>query len=231
MRITMKMMKKMMNMTVKRWLLGLCGLLCAQGLEAQNLDSLLRAVRDRDQAVRLEVIRLSQQVPPQVDSLLAASARMEEVDAANRHIVSDLLAEGWPEGLSDEANEAIWLVIDHADLAMQRRWMPLVEEQMAAGRVSKSNYATLFDRMLMREGRPQRYGTQTCSSTRLVAADSARVERICRLWPVESPERLDSLRAAMELEPIGDYLRAVEEVYGAPCLWDPSLGVGDMARP
>lgn len=230
MRTTMKMMKRT-KMAMARWLLGLCGLLCAQALEARNLDSLLRAVRDRDQAVRMEVIRLSQQVPPQVDSLLAASARIEEVDAANRRIVSDLLAEGWPEGLSDEANEAIWLVIDHADLAMQRRWMPLVEEQMAAGRVSKSNYATLLDRMLMREGRPQRYGTQTCSSTRLVAADSARVERICRLWPVESPERLDSLREAMGLDPIGDYLRAVEEVYGAPCLWDPSLGVGDMARP
>ena len=126
MRTTMKMMKRT-KMAMARWLLGLCGLLCAQALEAQNLDSLLRAVRDRDQAVRMEVIRLSQQVPPQVDSLLAASARMEEVDAANRRIVSDLLAEGWPEGLSDEANEAIWLVIDHADLAMQRRWMPLVD--------------------------------------------------------------------------------------------------------
>ena len=38
-------------------------------LPARNLDSLLRVVHDRDQAVRAEVIRLSQQTPPAVDSL------------------------------------------------------------------------------------------------------------------------------------------------------------------
>lgn len=222
----MKTMKTMIGMTtMKRWLLGLGALLGLQTLSAQNLDSLLRTVHDRDQAVRLEVLRLSQQEPQQVDSLLAACARMEEVDARNRQIVSSLLEKGWPEGLSDEANETIWLVIDHADLAMQRRFMPLVEEQMRAGRISGVSYATLLDRMLMREGRPQRYGTQTHASTLLVVGDPPHVERICRLWPVESPERLDSLREAVGLEPIDDYLHAVGESYGAPCTWDPTLGV------
>ena len=79
--------------------------------------------------------------------------------------------------------------------------------------------------MLMREGRPQRYGTQTHASTLVVDGAPHRVERICRLWPVESPERLDSLREAVGLEPIDDYLRAVGESYGAPCTWDPTLGV------
>ena len=116
----MKTMKTMIGMTtMKRWLLGLGALCGLQTLSAQNLDSLLRTVHDRDQAVRLEVLRLSQQEPQQVDSLLAACARMEEVDARNRQIVSSLLENGWPEGLSDEANETIWLVIDHAD-----RWHP-----------------------------------------------------------------------------------------------------------
>lgn len=205
MRSAMKTMKTMIGMTtMKRWLLGLGALCGLQTLSAQNLDSLLRTVHDRDQAVRLEVLRLSQQEPQQVDSLLE---------------------NGWPEGLSDEANETIWLVIDHADLAMQRRFMPLVEEQMRAGRISGASYATLLDRMLMREGRPQRYGTQTHASMLLVDGAPQRVERICRLWPVESPERLDSLREAVGLEPIDDYLRAVGESYGAPCTWDPTLGV------
>ena len=100
-----------------------------------------------------------------------------------------------------------------------------VEEQMRAGRISGASYATLLDRMLMREGRPQRYGTQTHASMLLVDGAPQRVERICRLWPVESPERLDSLREAVGLEPIDDYLRAVGESYGAPCTWDPTLGV------
>lgn len=205
--------------------------LCATLLShAQGLDSLLRKVHDRDQAVRMEVIRLSQQVPPQADSLLAAYARMQETDAANRRIVSELLDRGgWPSGISDESSETIWLVIDHADLAMQKRYMPLIEEQVRAGRVSASGYATLLDRMLMREGLPQRYGTQTVSHSRLVEGDSARVESVGYVWPVENPERIDSLRAAVGLGPIGEYVRLVEETYGSPCVWDPALTVDDLS--
>lgn len=216
-----------MLMTMKCMLLLWAGLLgWSLHLSARNLDSLLRVVHDRDQAVRAEVIRLSQQTPPAVDSLMAAYGRMQAVDAENQRVVSELLeGGGWPEGLSEAANETIWLVIDHADLEMQRRWMPLIEAQMAAGRVSKSSYATLLDRMLMREKRPQRYGTQTVSVSRVIEGDSTRTEQQCWLWPVEQPERLDSLRNAMELGPIGEYLRTVETVYGIPCRWNPTLSV------
>lgn len=215
---------------MKRIFILLAGLLgWSLNLAAQDLDSLLRVVHDRDQAVREEVVRLSQQTPPDVDSLMAAYTRMQAVDAENQRVVAGLLERGgWPEGISDEASETIWLVIDHADLEMQQRWMPLIEEQMEAGRVSRSSYATLLDRMLMRGKRPQRYGTQTVSFTRMVEGDSARMERQCWLWPVEEPARLDSLREAMELMPIGEYLRAVEELYGSPCRWDPRLSIEQL---
>ena len=168
-------------------LLGLVWTGCifaADASQTRNLDSLLLALRDRDQAVRREVLRLSQQSPSPVDSLLSAYARMQEVDAGNQRMVAGLLEEGWPEEISDEAGEALWLVIDHADLEMQRRFMPLVEEQVKAGRLSKSSYATLLDRMLMRENRPQRYGTQTRSFTRIVEGDSVCGQRVCYVWPV-----------------------------------------------
>lgn len=214
---------------MKRVLLLLAGILVGSlHLTARNLDSLLRVVHDRDQTVREEVIRLSQQVPPSVDSLMAAYARMQAVDAENQRVVAELLDCGWPEGLSDEANETIWLVIDHAGLGMQKRWMPLVKQQMEAGKVSKSGYATLLDRMLMRERRPQRYGTQTVSVSRMIDGDSTRMERQCWLWPVENPDRLDSLRNVMGLIPIAAYLREVERVYGTPCRWDPQLSVEQM---
>ena len=62
----------------------------------------------------------------------------------------------------------------------------------------------------------------------MVVGDSARMEQQCRLWPVEEPARLDSLRKTMDLMPIGEYLRAVEEVYGSPCRWDPLLDVEQL---
>lgn len=212
-------------------LLGLVWTDCifaADASQTRNLDSLLLALRDRDQAVRREVLRLSQQSPSPVDSLLSAYARMQEVDAGNQRMVAGLLEEGWPEEISDEAGEALWLVIDHADLEMQRRFMPLVEEQVKAGRLAKSSYATLLDRMLMRENRPQRYGTQTRSFTRIVEGDSVCGQRVCYVWPVEHPASLDSLRAAMGLIPIGEYLQAVEETYGGRCIWNPELTVEQL---
>lgn len=62
-------------------LLGLVWTGCifaADASQTRNLDSLLLALRDRDQAVRREVLRLSQQSPSPVDSLLSAYARMQE---------------------------------------------------------------------------------------------------------------------------------------------------------
>ncbi len=216
-------MKRMLLLTG----LALCAALVSR---AQDLDSLLQEVHDRDQAVRMEVLRLSRQVPPQADSLLAACARMEETDAANQRIVAGLLdRNGWPEGISSAASETIWLVIDHADPAMQKRYLPLIEEQVRAGRVSASSYATLLDRMLMREGLPQRYGTQTVSRSRLVEGDSAYMEQRCYLWPVESPGQLDSLRATVGLGPVGEYVKLVGETYGMPCIWDPALGVEELS--
>ena len=56
-------------------LLGLVWTGCifaADASQTRNLDSLLLALRDRDQAVRREVLRLSQQSPSPVDSLLSA---------------------------------------------------------------------------------------------------------------------------------------------------------------
>lgn len=210
----------------------IAGLLSCFAAEGQELDSLLRRVGERDQTVRKELIRWMQQQPVTTDSLYAASLRMEATDAENQRIVADLLdAQGWPDEISDEAHEAIWLVIDHADLEMQRRYLPMVEEQMRAGRIRKSSYVTLLDRILMREGQPQRYGTQTVSLNRTFVDGKARPvgQSICYLWPVEFPERLDSLRESVDLEPIDEYLRLVGASYGISCIWDRSLRVEDLS--
>lgn len=214
------------------FLLWFVGGLFAFNAVGQGLDSMLRRLGERDQAVRRELIRWMQHQPVVADSLYAASLRMEAVDAENQRIVSELLdAQGWPEGISDEAHEAIWLVIDHADLEMQRRYLPVVEARMQAGYIRKSSYVTLLDRVLMREGRPQRYGTQTVSLNRTFVDGESHPagQAICYLWPVESPEQLDSLRAAADLEPIDEYLRLVGESYGMNCIWDRSLRVEDLS--
>ena len=189
---------------------------------AQNLDSLLRNVRESDQSARLAMIELTRSDQLDIDAVLAAQTKIEEVDSTNQVIVARLLDSGWPQGLSEEANNAIWLVIDHAPIDYQLRYMPLIEEQVATGAISKSQYATLFDRIRMRQGKPQRYGTQT------VQRRSAEQNASIYVWPVENPRKLNRLRRAMGLTPIKRYCRKVSKVYGAACIYDPQLTVEDF---
>jgi len=58
-------------------------------------------------------------------------------------------------------NNTIFLVIDHADSAFMNKYFPLIQQQADNGVVAKSDLATLQDRMLMRRGLKQLYGTQT----------------------------------------------------------------------
>lgn len=189
---------------------------------AQNLDSLLRNVRESDQSARLAMIELTRSDQLDIDAVLAAQTKIEEVDSTNRVIVARLLDSGWPQGLSEEANNAIWLVIDHAPIDYQLRYMPLIEEQVATGAISKSQYATLFDRIRMRQGEPQRYGTQT------IQRRSAEQNASIYVWPVENPRKLNRLRRAMGLTPIKRYCRKVSKVYGSPCIYDPHLTIEDL---
>ena len=189
---------------------------------AQNIDSLLRQVHDSDQSTRLAMIALTQSDQLDIDAVIAAQEQIDEVDSINQVVVARLLEKGWPRGLSDEAHHTIWLVIDHAPLDYQLRYLPLVEEQMVEGVISKSDYATLFDRVCIRQGTPQRYGTQT------VQRRSAEANAPIYVWPIENPRKLNRLRRSMGLSPIKHYCRKVAKTYGASCIYDPSLSVEDF---
>jgi hypothetical protein len=64
--------------------------------------------------------------------------------------------------------------------------------------------AFLTDRILVAEGRPQRYGTQ-------FGADE---QGRRTLKPVEEPANLDKRRAAMGLEPENDYKCRMDFIFG-----------------
>jgi hypothetical protein len=106
-----------------------------------------------------------------------------------------LEAYGWPTAaaVGDEAARCAWLVAQHADrqLDVQRLALSLLEREVAAGNASPAHEAFLRDRVLVNEGRPQRYGTQIAG-----VVDGAPVP-----WPVEDPERMDERRAAVGIEP------------------------------
>ncbi len=113
--------------------------------------------------------------------------------------------EGWPSHLSDKANRAIWIVIDHSDLAYRSKYLGLVKEKAEEGVLDKTDYAILNDRVLMEEGKPQIYGTQ-----------------------IKMAAALDSLRSTVGLSPIEEYLKTSSESIGQEIVWDKEKTVADF---
>ncbi len=196
---------------------------------AQNPDSLLREAAARDQQVRMRLLEMNSRVnggeysAALVDSLVAAGAEMERIDRENMRLVASLLRDGLPEGLAAESYDAVWLIIDHAPLKEQKRYLPLLREAAGRGVISAYKLATLEDRVAMYEERPQRYGTQSYQT-------NVGGETVIYVWPVEHPEQLDSLRGSIGTCPMAEYVRLLEETSGAQVVYDPALTVDSLKR-
>ncbi len=112
-------------------------------------------------------------------------------DSLNLEATYDVLqAHGFPgkESVGNIASIAVFLVFQHADLDHQKRFLPQMEEAVAKGRIEPTYLAMLKDRIDVREGRPQKYGTQ-------IAADG-------KLAPVLDAGRLNEWRSEVGLPPI-----------------------------
>lgn len=196
---------------------------------AQHPDSLLREAAARDQQVRMRLLEMNRRVnggeysAALVDSLVAAGAEMERIDRENMRLVASLLRDGLPEGLAAESYDAVWLIIDHAPLKEQKRYLPLLREAAGRGVISAYKLATLEDRVAMYEERPQRCGTQSYQT-------NVGGETVIYIWPVAHPERLDSLRGSIGTCPMAEYVRLLEETSGARVVYDPALTVDSLKR-
>jgi hypothetical protein len=133
--------------------------------------------------------------------------RLAAVDADNQAWLQRVVEErGWP-GRSlvgpDGAHNA-WLLAQHLpDLDLQVRCRDLVAAAVGTGEATPAQLAYLDDRVRMRQGRAQRYGTQI----RIV--DDRPVP-----FELEDPDGVDERRRAVGLEPLADYVAGFESTDG-----------------
>ena len=178
-------------------------------------NRVLEDVYDKDQAARAWTVGMASLSADEIEKY---TAEMERVDSLNQTMVFDILDnDGWPSNLSDKANRAIWIVIDHSDLTSRSKYVSFVRAKADEGILDKSDYAMLNDRVLMEEGKPQVYGTQIKMAATFDGEDMVMQ---LYLWPVENPDALDSLRRSVGLSPIEEYLRSSSESVGQEVIWD-----------
>ncbi len=192
----------------------------------KSLDNTLARVREKDQAIRQQMVELTRAVTVEgrmelIDSLIVTSEQIARVDASNMAIVDSILQDGLPKNLAADSYKTIWLVIDHSTLNKQVEYLPLIEQMTTAGLIAKDSYAILFDRIAMKQNRPQRYGSQ---SVQFGKNDKMQLY----IWTVEQPEKLDSLRATVAMQPIAEYLKTLTQTTGIEAKFDPSLSVEEL---
>ncbi|MBL1118835.1 hypothetical protein JK364_41710 [Streptomyces sp. 110] len=126
---------------------------------------------------------------------------MRTVDADNVAALQRIIDEhGWPGHslVGEQAANAAWLIAQHAELAFQLRALDLLDEAVAQGEATPVQRAYLLDRCLMRQGKPQLYGTQYHDPGGGM-----------RLWEVADPENLDRRRGEVDLGPHAEYDAAI----------------------
>ncbi len=125
---------------------------------------------------------------------------MAREDSLNEVEVIRIIDEyGWvgKNEVGGKANITLWLVIQHASLELQEKYVPLLEESVKKGESNGSHLALLHDRILMRNGKPQKYGSQIVSDP-----DTGKD----KLYDLEDPENVNNRRQSVGLGPLEDYL-------------------------
>lgn len=123
----------------------------------------LEEIFERDQYNRLLWLYAVQDNPADSMRNDCLAKHALRADSLNLVAVSRILNEhGFPDKkeVGEIAVQAVWIVFQHSDLEHQRQFLPAMEQAVADGKIDASFLATLKDRIDIREGRPQRYGTQ-----------------------------------------------------------------------
>ena len=164
-------------------------LICDQTIFAQNnIDTTaiiiqLSAIHDRDQKTRSVG-----------DSIQYA----DYIDSCNLAQVEVLISlYGWPgkSFVGPAGNNTIFLVIQHADLATQEKYFPLFKQSVEQGESRASDLAYLEDRILMRQGKKQLYGSQ------VVFNNTGGQE----FYPIEDEKNVNVRRKNVGLQPLEEY--------------------------
>lgn len=120
----------------------------------------------------------------------------EPLDKENIIRLEELLeTREWPliSEVGEDAAIAAFLVVQHAGIEYQKKYLPVVRERYEQGEAKGGWVAMLTDRIRVRQGEPQLYGTQS----RMDEA-TGKVE----LYPIEGPEQVNARRAALGMKPL-----------------------------
>ena len=125
---------------------------------------------------------------------------MRHNDSINLKKVTSMIDKfGWlgPVEIGDDGCQTLFDVIQHADLQTQEKYLPVLKAAVNAGKARPGRLAYLQDRILLRRGQKQIYGSQVFLNIK---------SNEVYVLPLEDPYNLDMRRASVGLEPMANYI-------------------------
>ena len=180
----------------------------------QNLRrELLRMLKD-DQKYRNIVTDIEKNETLAADEkekrVSAIWEKQNKLDKRNIKRLAEIIEKyGWPVRslVGKEGSLAAFLVVQHGDVEYQKKYFPMLKGAVRKGEADPDDAAMLEDRILMREGKKQIYGTQLSFN---------QVTKKLELWPIEDEEGVDVRRASVGLGPLAEYVKRFGLEYKPP---------------
>lgn len=166
----------------------------------KSLVAILDTISQDDQLPRLQLAGIEKKYGWSSTQMRINLAKMAKNDSINVHKITAILDKyGWlsKEVVGERGSDAIFLVIQHSDLPTQLKYLPLLRSAVKQDPSLASKLALLVDRVSLRQGKKQIYGSQ------LMRNNSTGKYYV---QPLDDPENVDKRRAEVGLSPIKEYV-------------------------
>lgn len=171
--------------------------------KAVNIDwyNFLDTVAFDDQRYRNQLLKM--QSGSQYDTILyrTLSNKMKEADSINRiKVISFIEKNGWQSSnvVGYSGNSALFLVIQHSEIDLQEKFLPIIKDAAEKQMVRFSSLALLEDRISVSRNGYQIYGSQL---------EWDPVTGKYSLFPIKDEAEVNHRRKKMGLETLEDYAK------------------------
>lgn len=164
--------------------------------------SILDTVYKEDQELRRQTAGIQEKYGHDSEEVRAHWRRIGQKDSINLIKVKKILDEhGWLSAdlIGRQGNSALFLVIQHADIETQEKYLPMLREAVKQENAAPQDLALLEDRVALRQGKKQIYGSQ-------IGRDPETGKYY--VSPLVDPDNVNKRRAEVGLEPLQDYIAA-----------------------
>lgn len=163
-------------------------------LEKELLD-----IYTEDQSIRgkfMDIYKDPKSDKRKIDSIGKIMVKKDSINLIK--VIKILDEKGWvgKDVVGAQANQTLFLVIQHSDLKYQQKYLPMMKDAVKKGNANPGNLAYLEDRIALREGRRQIYGSQSARN------------KTTNKWyisPMIDPDNVDKRRAEVGLGTIAEY--------------------------